>query len=341
MASHLDSHIQNRPATACSSIHATRRPAVARVVHAGIAALLLTAATSASAEAHSTGGAGQIVFSRRLPGGGSDVFTVDADGSDEQRVALPLPNEDFGRAVWSHDGRILLISNIPVLDQDGNLIAFRPATINRDGTDFNLLRLPQLPMDMYCNGWSPDDRRILCAVGGDSPGLWSIRSANHGDPVRLTHNEGQDTPVGYSPDGRHIALIRRNDHEHVALFVMRSDGSRLRQLTHYGLLQGHEIATAAWSPDSSTLVTSTAKGRLVTIRANGSGITPIRLRLGRTYFAFAPTYSPNGRRLAFSLRTTASADIYTARLDGSDITQLTNTPGDELFADWSRNIRSH
>ena len=36
--------------------------------------------------------------------------------------------------------------------------------------------------------WSPDDNRILCAFGGDSPGIFSIRASDGGDPVRLSTN---------------------------------------------------------------------------------------------------------------------------------------------------------
>ena len=83
--------------------------------------------------------------------------------------------------MWSHDGQHLLLSNILRFDQDGELLPFRPATAQPDGSEFNLLELPDFPFDGYCTAWSPDDQQILCGVGGDSPGVWSLSASDGGD----------------------------------------------------------------------------------------------------------------------------------------------------------------
>ena len=113
---------------------------------------------------------------------------MNPDGSGEQLVDIPELNEDWGRAVWSHDGQQLLLSNILRFDQDGELLPFRPATAQPDGSEFNLLELPEFPFDMYCSAWSPDDQQIPVAVGGESP-----RDVEHGrrrrERSRATHDE--------------------------------------------------------------------------------------------------------------------------------------------------------
>ena len=84
-------------------------------------------------------GVGGIVFSRPVDGGGSQQFTVNADGSDERLVEVPDQNEDFGRATWSPDGDQLLFSNVFRFDEGGEITRFRPAVARADGTDFRVL----------------------------------------------------------------------------------------------------------------------------------------------------------------------------------------------------------
>jgi Tol biopolymer transport system component len=280
---------------------------------------------------------GRIAFSRLLPDGGTQPYTVNPDGSDEQLVDVSALNEDWGRAVWSHDGQQLLLSNV-LFDQDGEFLGFRPATARPDGSEFNLLELSEFPFDMNCSAWSPDDRRILCAVGGESQGMWSMAAADGGDPVQLTTNPDglNDQAIGYSPDGTEIAFLRFRPDGAVALFLVNADGTEPRQVTEFGELLGHEPASAAWSPDGEHLISATPSGDLVEVRADGSGAETIDLDLDTDdYFAFAPNYSPDGSRIVFSLEVAAAADIYTADGDGSNVTQLTDTDGPERFPSWT------
>ena len=263
---------------------------------------------------------------------------MNPDGSGEQLVELPEVNEDWGRAVWSHDGQQLLLSNILRFDQDGELLPFRPATAQPDGSEFNLLELPDFPFDMYCTAWSPDDQQILCGVGGDSPGMWSLSASDGSDAVQLTTNPygSRDNPVGYSPDGTQIAFLRFRSTGSVELFVANADGTDPRQVTELGALLGHEQASAAWSPDGEHLISATPDGALVEVHADGSGADTIDLDVGTDdYFAFAPSYSPDGSRIVFSLEVAgAAADIYTADLDGSNVVQITDTEVPERFPSW-------
>ena len=44
-----------------------------------------------------------------------------------------------------------------------------------------------------------------------------------------------------------------------ALFIINADGSVLRQVTPFGLLLAHELASAAWEPDGEHLITARAR----------------------------------------------------------------------------------
>jgi Tol biopolymer transport system component len=289
----------------------------------------------------------RITFARQIATGGADVFTVKPDGSGVHQVPLVYPAEDFGIPMWSPDRSHLLISHVVRFDAFGNLLPFRPATVNLDGSNFNLLEPPNAPFDMDCSGgWYPDGTRLLCGFGGDQPGVFSIRASDGSDPVRLTSYpfgacNACDEPTDVSPDGTQFVFLRyKNDtagHQQVALFVENLNGTGLRQLTPYGLAEPHEIAAAQWSPDGREIISETTQGRLFVVRLNGTGLTPIHLQTGTTrYFAFEPDWSPDGSRIVFCMSINGQEDIYTAKADGSDLVQVTDTPDFENGPDWGR-----
>jgi len=312
----------------------------------GLAALGTLPATPAGAT--SSGTNDQITFARQMPTGGADVFIANPDGSDGHQVPLVYPAEDFGLPIWSPDRSRLLISHVLRFDASGNLLPFRPATVNPDGSDFKLLQPPNVPFDGGCfGGWYPDGSRLLCSFSGAQPGVFSIRASDGGDLVRLTsYPSGAscnacDEPTDVSPDGRRFVFLRyKNEnagHQQVALFVEKLDGTGLRQLTPYGLAQPHEIASAQWSPDGREIISETTQGRLFVVRPDGRGITPIHLHTGTTqYFAFEPDWSPDGTRIVFCMYIHGQEDIYTANADGSNLVQVTNTPEIENGPDWGR-----
>lgn len=272
---------------------------------------------------------------------GECCFVAGEDGGGEQLVDISELNEDWGRALWSHDGPQLLMSNIIRFDQQGELLPFRPATARPDGSEFNLLDLPEFPFDMYCSAWSLDDQRILCAVASESPGMWSMAAADGSDPVQLTTNPDGliDQAIGYSPDGTEIAFLRFRPDGAVALLVVNADGTDPRQITEFGALLGHELASAAWSPDGEQLISATATGVLIEVRSDGSGTHAIDLDVGTDdYFAFAPSYSSDGSRIVFSLEVAAAADIYTVDRNGSNVVQITDMEVPERFPSWANTM---
>jgi Tol biopolymer transport system component len=292
---------------------------------------------------------GQIVFSRQNPEEmNTDVFISNPDGTNVQQVPIPVNVEQLGGAVWSPDGSKLLITSLFRQDASGEFLPFRPATIAPDGSGFTLLDPPGAPFDMFCDAWSPSGTRILCGFGGDAPGVFSIRASDGGDPTRLSTNPfGLNDQAGdYSPDGTKIVFVRTKPGagpnpdrtQKGALFVADSDdGGGLRQLTPYGLADSHEFGwSARWSPDGSQIVFASSRGSLFLVHADGTGLRAIPLHTGGPSVAFAPGWSPDGSRVIFSLFTATSGqeDIYTAKVDGTDLSQVTNTPDFENFADW-------
>jgi Tol biopolymer transport system component len=312
-------------------------------------ALVVAAVASASPVGAKTPGRnGQIAFTRYDSTGGQHIFIANPDGTRERRLPMPAPADV---AVWSPDGSKLVV------------FAFRPdaparpATVNPDGSGFTLLEVPGLPrdIDVVCPAWSPDGTRLLCQASrapGDDPalnGIYTIRAADGGGLRRLTVNpylpNGNDLAGDFSPDGSRFVFARVKPGpeptpdigQSAALFVARSDGTGLRQITRYGLPFSHGGATARWSPDGGRILFGSERGALFTVRPDGTSLRKIPLDTGGgRSFAFTPGWSPDGTGITFSLDSskTGQEDIYTARSDGRQVARVTDTQDFEDFADW-------
>jgi Tol biopolymer transport system component len=293
---------------------------------------------------------GRLAYIRYdLATGESQVFIANSDGTEEHQLDLPYP-ADY--AVWSPDGsKILLTVFLPD--------AIRPAIVSPDGTGLHVLDVAEAPADaaMGCKAWSPDAARLLCQVMSFSDdhsvdGIYSIRAVDGGGFTRLTDSPyppdgdfgGGDIPNDYSPDGSQFLFMRAkpspaptpDHHQTAALFIENTDGTNLRQITQYGLANSHDNGLADWSPNGRDILFGTAEGSLFTVHVDGTGLRSIPLQPGGSFAARAPTWSPDGSRIVFSmfLATTGRRDIYSANADGSDLAQLTHTPEREDFPDW-------
>jgi Tol biopolymer transport system component len=258
------------------------------------------------------------------------VFTVLSDGSDRVR----LTDEAVGGPEWSPDGMRLIF---PAFAGDGRVTT---ATINADGTGFEVFEIPDPTLNVACWSWSPDGTRLVCESWDDTQpdraGLYTVSSTDGQDLIRLTANPfgGADFVGEFAPDGSRYVFLRENPHRRngTALFIVDADGTDVTRLTPWKIRAGD----ASWSPDGERILFD-AGGTFHTIRPDGTDITPIEMHTGAGFaFAFHPSWSPDGTRFVFSmyLRRTNQVDIFTAAADGSDLRQITDTRREDGFPDW-------
>ncbi len=215
-------------------------------------------------------------------------------------------------------------------------------TINADGTGLNNLG------DGYFPRWSPDGKQIafnsdrkdsyaqIFVMNADGSGLTQITQLpDEADKGAF----GAYAPI-WSPDGQRIAFERgtrigRQDSTYTDIFVMRSDGTKLFNLTH---LTG-DNSWPSWSPDGKYIAYISWRSESANIYITGSGGTASwRLtqvsredaEYGR-YPTGYPAWSPDGKQIAFRM----GDHIYVINADGSVLTQLFPTQNVYVDPAWS------
>lgn len=268
---------------------------------------------------------GPIVFGRFVEAvGDTAVLIARPDGTGE-RVVVPAPAE------------------CPQISPDGTKIAVAFGVINIDGT--NRRQFPNTAGDITlgCSTWSPDGTRLAVEgfndTGQAANGIFLANADEGGDVARLTTNGqgGNDVPGDWSPDGRQLAFVRGlSGQENGQIFIADIDTGNVRQVIPNVVGFG-----VSWSSDGQWLVASRAlaqgqASQFFLVRPDGSDLRTIDLPEIHNW-ATAPSFSPDGTRVVFNMAvgTDQVADIYTMKIDGTDVVQITDTPRDnEYFVDW-------
>ena len=175
--------------------------------------------------------------------GGAQVAIVNADGSGFRELTSGPNNSGFPS--MSPDGRRFVYrtfgpegNGLRIMDMDTKKIA----TIGEGYDNFPL--------------WSPRGDLIMFSrqAGGDYE-IYTIKPDGTG-LKRLSNSRGNDAHMGWSPDGEHIVFASTrmgfkdeapytdSPQPYGEIFVMRADGSNVRQLTDNQWEEG----TPAWRP---------------------------------------------------------------------------------------------
>jgi dipeptidyl aminopeptidase/acylaminoacyl peptidase len=104
---------------------------------------------------------------------------------------------------------------------------------------------------------SPDGELVLVTVVApaydpqeESTDLWVIRADGRGDPRQLTNSKGAEVGATWSPDGRRIAFVFREEGEFVPqLYVADIEAAKVARLTN--LSTG--VRSPKWSPDGKSI----------------------------------------------------------------------------------------
>lgn len=158
-------------------------------------------------------------------------------------------------------------------------------------------------------------------------GIWRI-DVDGQNPVRVTRGGGLMLSPSWSPDGSRIAYTEIRDNVGALIIQSLATGARVTVPTPVsGINNG-----AAFSPDGSKIVFGrVAEEGTDVFEADVSRMCCVhRLTTNGKYaINMTPSYSPDGRRIAFMSTRAGAAQIYGMDADGTDQTVLVPFDGGE------------
>lgn len=284
------------------------------------------------------GPSGSLTWFDESPTIYSHLTTIKYDGT-EQKTLLKDTFPDINKLhqnlgpEWSFDrSKIIFASDRASL---GSMDLF---VINSDGT--GLKQVTNTPnYSEYFASFSPDGQTILYTAKGDNGMaqlfLCNADGSNPRQISRLTH---PSRPVKcdqalWSYDGKTIYFMANKDTTFHNIYSMKPDGSDVKRLTTND--KGHDFLTSV-SRNGKLAFWSSVNGVPVVFTVNADGTNRTQLT---NFWSGDPALSPDGSYIAFiSTKDKASRsegeDIYTMKLDGTELKRLTNSTTQKFYPDW-------
>jgi TolB protein len=234
------------------------------------------------------------------------IEATDCDLIGKINIWIMRADGSHAHPLTACDGSRCLGSFDPAFSPDGRFIAFAQDLLDANGVNFN--------------------------------GIFIMR-ADGTHVRRLTSNGPDNLPAGhpsFSPDGTQIVFSQENA-VGTQLMLVGVDGTGLREL-----LPGVAAGSPSWSPDGRHVAFGISRGTGATTAFD---IATVRLSSGHVRFltdepsadvrvAFAPDYSPSGRRVVFSEADAAGCRLVTMSVTGHHKQTVPTGDGCYVNASW-------
>jgi len=278
----------------------------------------------------------KILFDSWTPAAGDDrqIYVMDPDGSNLQRLTEKQPGMISGWAAWSPDHqKIAFKSNLYGGPEDLEVYVM-------DAGGSNVQQLTSSRGWVGVIHWSLDGNQIFFERDTDPPatgpeypprslGVY-VMDSDGSNVQRLT--EFETTWGSWSPDGERIAFTGHFDGIR-EIYVMDSDGSNVQRITHTPVREGGSFAPE-WSPDGQKIVfDSTRDGNfeIYVMDADGSNVQNLT---HNDKTDARPAWSPDGQRIVFHSTRDGNFQIYVMDADSGNVERLTSNNHFDAHPDW-------
>lgn len=251
----------------------------------------------------------------------------------------------------------------PDIDHSGKLIVFA-STRNSHNSHLYIKSVNGSTITQITDGPSndaqpqidPAGRRI--AFASDRAGQWDIWviDSSGRNPIQITNSPAPEMHPSWSPDGKRLVFCRVDPRENRnSLWVVELDNPGVKRLIGEGLFP-------SWSPDGGKIAYQRARARssryfsIWTLDIKDDEVLfPTEVAANPSGALIAPTWSPDGRQIAFTMidphqngnapatmRSRDAAgrcDIGVVDVDGRGLQRLTEGPGQYFAPSWSTDGR--
>ncbi len=325
-----------------------------------LAALLMyLVATAGPAYATFPGANGRISFTRFVPAtNGFEIFSIRADGSDEQQLTFDPPDHTSLFSDWSPDGSRITFDSDRFNNGTDDIVDI--FTMKADGSD-----IVQLTSHAGFNGepeYSPDGMKIAFesdrGVGFPLNGIYVMNASDGSNVHRVTFPLSGEADVipHFAPDGTRIAFTRargcifkgngrfqRPKGCLAAVYVVNVDGSGLTRITPWGF----DTGVNDWSPDGTKIAFNTGFDAhpgstidIYVVNPDGKHLTnltnnpPLSAHCPLVV-SFGAKWSPDGSKIVLTEDTCNGGGLSIMNADGSGRHALTTNF--EQISDWGTN----
>ena len=262
---------------------------------------------------------GQTLAFTRVSQAFQSIHTVPVLGGDEQR--LISDGTDHWGLAWTPDGRDIIFANAGWPVNDGWLwkIPFR-------GGEPERLQFGQEGIEPSIRG-----NRLVYVRQTANLNIWkrklnSNSLASASPPDRFISSTKMESGPQFSPDGSKIVFesTRSSAYE---VWMCRSDGSGLNQLTHFNSVTG----TPRWSPDGRQIAfDSRGPGNADIFVMDSQGGSPHRLT-SEPSTEIVPSWSRDGRWIYFVSDRTGGWEVWKIPSTGGPAVEVTRHGGYAAF----------
>lgn len=176
----------------------------------------------------------------------------------------------------------------------------------------------------------PDSNDFCFSSSRDgTPDLY-VKQIKDNKVSKISSSYGIDVSPAVSPDGNYIAFVSDRGGS-PQIYMMRRDGSNIRRLT----FEGSYNTSPSWSPKGDRIVFVGQRGRnqIFTVKPDRTELTQLTASGNNE----DPSFSPDGRYIAFSSDRDGMKGIYIMRATGESQRRITPRRLTAFGPSWSPN----